>query len=367
MSKRIAIGAVALAITGLTVSVRAQTLGIGDPAPRLEVKAFIKGEPVKALEPGKVYVVEFWATWCGPCRATIPHLTELQRQRPNVTFIGVSILESDQSAVEPFVKEMGDRMSYRVALDLIPKEQGRGDGAMADSWMKAAGQDGIPSAFIINKDGKIAWIGHPMEMNKPLEKILAGDWDLKTAAEDFRRQQPPTKEEQDELARLAKDYKSAKQEDDPAKMISAIDALLGRKPDLAEKLGPVKIQLLMRLNRPEGALAFARVLERGPLGEEAGGLNTIAWGIVDPESETRPRGELLQFALTIARKADEKTEHRNAEVADTLGVAYFESGDAKRAVDAQRRAIELLEQNGEPVDPAMRARLETYQKAAKRR
>ena len=144
-------------------------------------------------------------------------------------------------------------MSYRVALDSVPNEQGRGDGAMADSWMKASGQNGIPSAFIVNKDGKIAWIGHPMDMDKPLEKIVAGRWDLKTAAEEFRKQRPPTSEELDELARLAKNYKDAKQEDDPEKMITAIDALLGHKADLAEKLGPVKIQLLMKLNRQERA------------------------------------------------------------------------------------------------------------------
>ena len=174
-----------------------------------------------------------------------------------------------------------------------------------------------------------------MEMDKPLEKIVAGRWDLKTAAEEFRKQRPPTREELDELARLAKNYKAAKQEDDPEKMITAIDALLGHKADLAEKLGPVKIQLLMKLNRQERALEFARTLERGPLGEEPGGLNTIAWGIVDPDSDTRPKGELLQFALAIARKADEKTEHRNAEIADTLGIAYFESGDV---AESPRRA-----------------------------
>ena len=58
---------------------------------------------------------------------------------------------------------------------------------MAKNWMTAAGQEGIPTAFIVNKEGKIAWIGHPMEMDKPLEKIVAGTWDLKERARSSAR------------------------------------------------------------------------------------------------------------------------------------------------------------------------------------
>src|SRR5579885_2983131 len=128
MPKRRTIGTIALLVIAWAgTSVRAQTLGVGDPAPKLQVKSFIKGEPVKEFQAGKNYVVEFWATWCGPCKATIPHLTELQKKHPEVAFIGVSVFESDQSAVEPFVKEMGDRMDYRVALDAVPEGKGRGE------------------------------------------------------------------------------------------------------------------------------------------------------------------------------------------------------------------------------------------------
>jgi thiol-disulfide isomerase/thioredoxin len=60
--------------------------------PPLKVAKWIKGKPVQRFEPGKVYVVEFWATWCGPCRRSIPHLTELAKKfKGKVTFIGVSI------------------------------------------------------------------------------------------------------------------------------------------------------------------------------------------------------------------------------------------------------------------------------------
>ncbi len=68
-------------------------LAIGDSAPGLQVQEFVKGEPVKQFEKGKIYVVEFWATWCGPCRESIPHLSKLQQENKNVTFVGVSVDE----------------------------------------------------------------------------------------------------------------------------------------------------------------------------------------------------------------------------------------------------------------------------------
>jgi tetratricopeptide (TPR) repeat protein len=171
-----------------TAAAQVQNLGVGDPAPKLEVKSFVKGEPIATLEPGKIYVVEFWATWCAPCRVSIPHLTELQKKYRDVVFIGVSILEQDQNAVKPFVDAMGDRMSYRVAIDAILDNGDTNDGRMATNWMKAAGQDGIPTAFIIDKGGRVAWIGNPMSIDEPLEKIVGGSWDLTTARSRSRKE-----------------------------------------------------------------------------------------------------------------------------------------------------------------------------------
>lgn len=150
---------------GLRAADVAPTLKVGDAAPALAPGKWLKGEAVTKFEVGKVYVVEFWATWCPPCRKSIPHLTELQAKYKDAVIIGQNCSEPDPSKVAPFVKQMGDKMKYRVAQDDAA-------GTMSKTWMRAAGQRGIPAAFLIGKDGKIAWIGHPMGLEEPLKAAL---------------------------------------------------------------------------------------------------------------------------------------------------------------------------------------------------
>src|ERR1700722_10778216 len=135
----------------------AGVLCVGDPAPPIKVMKFVKGTPVTGFDKGKVYVVDFWATWCSHCIECMPHVTRLARKYKDVSLIGVSVWERDQKLVEPFVKTMGDKMDCVVAMDDVSSQPGKG--AMADSWLKAAYITGIPAAFIINRDGVIAWIG----------------------------------------------------------------------------------------------------------------------------------------------------------------------------------------------------------------
>lgn len=114
---------------------------------------FIKGEPV-ALERGKIFVLEFWATWCPPCRSTIPHLTELQHRfgKDGVIFIGIT--SETAAKVRPFVTSMGDKMDYRVALD---------DAGSAQAYMDRYSVGGIPHAFLVDHNMKVRWHGHPAE------------------------------------------------------------------------------------------------------------------------------------------------------------------------------------------------------------
>ncbi len=151
------------------------TLKVGDKAPAMSVENWVKGKKVEKLENGKVYVVEFWATWCPPCIKSIPHLTKLQKEhKDKATIIGVASSErgadanSNLKGVENFVRKQGDKMEYTVAFD--------SDRSMSKSWMTPANQNGIPCAFVVGGDGKIAWIGNPLapegEIDTQIKKAI---------------------------------------------------------------------------------------------------------------------------------------------------------------------------------------------------
>jgi thiol-disulfide isomerase/thioredoxin len=118
-------------------------LAAGSAAPALSVEKFLKGEAVTSFEPGKVYVLEFWATWCGPCIRAMPHVSKLQKEHPEVTVIGVAGFERAPDAagmekkVQEFLDGRGSDVGFRIALDT--------DGSMAQEWMNAAKRRTIPT------------------------------------------------------------------------------------------------------------------------------------------------------------------------------------------------------------------------------
>jgi hypothetical protein len=94
-----------------------------------------------------------WATWCPPCRDSIPHLSELQHKYKDVVFVGMT--GERDSKPDAFVQKMGSQMDYRVCVDT--------SGRVTSNYMQAGGAQGIPTAFVINKAGRVVWTGHPME------------------------------------------------------------------------------------------------------------------------------------------------------------------------------------------------------------
>lgn len=136
-------------------------------APPLKIAQWVKGQPIQ-LSAGRgknVYVVEFWATWCPPCRTSIPHLTELQKKYKNQGVVIVGITNEPAEKVKPFVAKMGDKMDYTVAVD--------DNQATSKAYMEANGVGTIPHAFVVNKSGDLVWHGHPMQgLEDQIEKAL---------------------------------------------------------------------------------------------------------------------------------------------------------------------------------------------------
>ncbi len=313
------------------------------------------------MEPGKFYVVEFWATWCGPCRATIPHLTELQKKHTDVNFIGVSVWEQDQKRVKPFVKEMGDKMSYRVAMDAVPEKAKGMDGAMAKNWMKAADQNGIPTAFIINKENRIAWIGHPASMDEPLEKIVTGSWDMQTAIAEHRK----SIEAEQKLMKLQSKLSQAMRSKDPKKLVAVIDEVCAEVPRMEASLGTAKFAALIKLGETEKALEYGKHLTQQVFGDNFNSYNALAWSIVDPTVKEKPVPKVLQFAVETAVRADDLAKGKNPAVADTLAKVYFDSGEKAKALETQERAMKLAKGTEFEKNKNMKSRLEQYKKAGK--
>ena len=166
----------------------AKSLSIGDKAPGIKVAKFYHGTPVSEFTPGKTYVMEFWATWCGPCVAQIPHLAKMQAEYKDqdVQFVSTAVWQREETqalrekAVGDFVTGKDGKMAYTVAID--------DEGWMADNWMKPAGQNGIPAAFLVGKTGIVEWIGHPGSLDDVLKQYKAGTWDREQAMKEFQEE-----------------------------------------------------------------------------------------------------------------------------------------------------------------------------------
>ncbi len=145
-----------LEVTDVTES--ATTLGIGDPAPSLSIDRWVTGEPIDKLDPGQVYVIEFWVMWCRPCRTSMPHLSQLQQHYGDkARFVGVTRETEDTGRsfllkAESAGKTWSEVIKYRLAID--------SHDATDAAYMRAAGQTGIPTAFILGWHGGLDRASH---------------------------------------------------------------------------------------------------------------------------------------------------------------------------------------------------------------
>lgn len=307
----------ALALSLASSAFAQKQLAVGDPAPGLDIEKWVKKDPV-TIETGKVYVVEFWATWCGPCKRSIPHLSSLQKEYGDkgLTIIGVSTETVD--VVQKFVKTQGDKMNYTVAVD---RSQGTNR-----AWFSAAGLSGIPAAFIVDRQGKIAYIGNPLQedFEPSLKKIIAGRFDPKLEA----MAKPVI--EQARQQRKVRNWRMATLHYD---QVVELDA------KVFATIGLEKFDMILRdMNDRQQAYNYARndLLNRH-FASDAEALQLLAERIVaDPkiDPEKRDKDLALEAAETAQRLVGEDDSNALAVVA----LVRFHRGEVDQAIELQRQA-----------------------------
>jgi len=153
-----------IAAVGLTVAVAAPSFAIpqkGQPAPPIKVVSTSGQQISLANYKGYVLVIDFFATWCPPCREAIPHLNGLSRKygRQGLQVLGLSLDDGDEGGVKDFIASK--RIVYPVAL--------AGQDVQTDYGLRS-----LPTVYVIDKKGNVAdkFMGGSDETLKTMETLI---------------------------------------------------------------------------------------------------------------------------------------------------------------------------------------------------
>lgn len=332
--------AVFAAAAGLAAT-ETKPLAIGDAAPALIVK-WVKGDPIAKFENDKVYLLEFWATWCGPCRAVMPHLSELaKKHKGKVEVIGVNVYEKGEPnqpyetfypQVKKFVGEMGNKMAYRVAMDTNKLH-------MAKAWMEASAELGIPTTFLV-KDSKVIWIGHPSALDKVLEEVLSNTYDVAAFAKTFAAKAPKAQAMQAKykaLSDLGKDVESSIALKDYPKALAQIEAFSKTAdPEFARPLTYLKLRVLA-VSDPDQFIASTKELAKSDPYAAQGAAGLVI--------QLKEKGEKLNlFAIGVFKEILSRPSQGRAPDAvlhNWIGTCFFRMGRIQDAIQEQELAVTL--------------------------
>ncbi|MBP7830101.1 MAG: TlpA family protein disulfide reductase [Kiritimatiellae bacterium] len=289
---------------------KAFALEVGEKAPPVQVDLWLNGEPVNPAEPDgeTLYVIEFWATWCPPCRKSIPHLNELNEKWKDKNVVIVGITDEPEETVKPFAEKM--QMAYRVGVDT--------NRATVDEYMKDV--SGIPHAFVVDREGVVVWSGHPMSgLEETVDQLLEGSFNME-AAQSLQK----IEEELQELV-MSGEYEKA-----AAKAEELIEQGHARMEYFQMWLG--------LLAQTGDTARFPDIYRRmqAAFENDADALNTLAWiACTSPFSMCD-----LGIAHQAATRAVALSERKIASHLDTLARVHYAAGMLDEAVNIQREAIQ---------------------------
>lgn len=246
-------------------------LDIMSEAPNLKVSKWVKGNEVRKLKKGNIYVIEFFSTWCVPCKASMPRLSTLvNAYKGKVTFMAIDIMEGQNLSIENvqrLIDGYGTRINYPVAIDSSE--------FMETNWFKPLQyENGIPITVIVNRDLRIAWYGHPMYLDGILARVVSSNWDLQRERNNKlteRYLDSLDEEASYELAIFRAEWRSDST-NKPLEALEKIDEILRREPRLRSYYH-IKYEIFASLLQtdPEESLKYGRtlLLENDPLNDQS--------------------------------------------------------------------------------------------------
>ncbi|MDX8463239.1 TlpA disulfide reductase family protein [Mesorhizobium humile] len=323
-------------------------------APPIKVETWLRGEPFASFQPGKVYVVEFWATWCGPCAAAALQLVQLQEKYKDVGLevVGVAADEDASSPVEVRAKlgawlaEKCPDLNYRIAFDPT--------GEMNKLWREPSFSVGIPTSFVVDRDGHIAFIGHPRQLDEVLPKVLNGSWrasdEAKTADTARIARSGALAREQGLKKPINDRFWAAIKIEDWTTALSAIEEGIALMPDnISFRLAHVHL-LLHRMHDMQKGMPVMRQLVRDAIDRNSQNWMLAALGqLFSPAHDHSHFPSAERFAM--GKKLSEHILALNPPQADgpkfrsypAVARYYYDSGNKDRAIELLRLALKSLE------------------------
>jgi thiol-disulfide isomerase/thioredoxin len=316
-------------VTALSPSFASAAPQIGDKAPLIKVAKWMSLAP-PALPNEKdsdkhVFLVEFWATWCGPCMKSVPHLAELHKKhgKDGLVVLGISNEEPDTIAgfLSGRAKKMKLEFPYFVASDEEMTTQ--------SVWMKDI--EGIPYAFIVDKAGTVVWTGNPLAdtkgMDDTIKQVLTGSFDIvaaKKAAADSKKAEG-----------LMGELRAAFQSQDKDRVFKLLDEIMALKPrDIQAYL--IKRQLLGEFDMDDQIPAWEARIEEAMKDSPDGLLQLVAIELEKPLADRNP-GMLYRSIM----RANEINKGQDAETLLLLAQTQCNMGMIDAAIATQKKAIEL--------------------------
>ncbi|MGB1925647.1 MAG: TlpA disulfide reductase family protein [Rubripirellula sp.] len=316
-------------------------LKIGSTAPDLAIEHWIQDgngffKPVTKFEKGKVYVVEFWATWCGPCIQSMPHLAELQNKYrgQGVQIISVSneTLEEVKDLLGKPNEQVGKSFGELTSAWCLTTDP---DGSVYKDYMDASKQGGIPTSFLVGKTGEIEWIGHPMDLDNPLESVVNDTWDRSS----FQKEMELQKQLQANMQKVSMLAGAGKFEE--AVKLAQEQRAAAEGTPLEEQWVNVQYQLkLMSGMIDEDLLSHFRKKLTAMKGD-AYGVGQFAYTLYGQVKQGAEVGALAGETLAaLQAEVDGADAEMLPLLFNTMALLKSETGDLAGAVAAQQAAID---------------------------